>query len=64
MRIGIVGLGLMGGSYAIGLSKKGHTIYGMDLNSETLNYALENHIIDSVLSESNISLLDVLILAI
>lgn len=63
MKIGIIGLGLMGGSYAIGLSKKGHMIYGMDSNSDTLSYALENHIINDVLSESDISLLDVLILA-
>ncbi|MDE6013800.1 MAG: NAD(P)-binding domain-containing protein, partial [Anaeroplasmataceae bacterium] len=53
MKIGIVGLGLMGGSYAMGLSKKGHNIYGMESNPDTLSYALENHIIDSVLSESD-----------
>lgn len=39
MKILIVGLGLMGGSYAMGLSKKGHEIYGIDNNQAALDYA-------------------------
>ena len=30
MKILIVGLGLMGGAYALKLKKKGHTVYGVD----------------------------------
>ena len=40
MNILIVGLGLIGGSYAMSLSNKGHNVYGVDINKETLAYAL------------------------
>ena len=46
MRIGIVGLGLIGGSYAKSLKKYGYEIYGIDINQESLDYALEHNIID------------------
>lgn len=46
MNIGIVGIGLIGGSYAKALKKYSYKIYGIDNNQETLNYALEHNIID------------------
>ena len=46
MNILIVGLGLIGGSYAMGLKAKGHIVYGVDINEESLKYALDNNIID------------------
>lgn len=46
MNIGIVGLGLIGGSYAKSLKKFGYTIYGIDINQESLDYALKHNIID------------------
>ncbi len=42
MNILIVGLGLIGGSYASGLSKKGHSVYGVDVNLESIRFAIEN----------------------
>ncbi len=39
--ITIVGLGVVGGSYAIALSKKGYTVYGVNRSSESLDMALE-----------------------
>lgn len=39
--ITIVGLGVVGGSYAIALSKKGYTVYGVNRSAEGLNAALE-----------------------
>ncbi|MCR5002620.1 MAG: prephenate dehydrogenase [Lachnospiraceae bacterium] len=42
----IVGLGLMGGSYAKALKRLGYTVYAIDSRSEAITYALENHIID------------------
>ena len=45
MKILIVGLGLMGGSYAMGLSKKGHEVYGVDTNLESIKYAIDNKLI-------------------
>lgn len=42
----IVGLGLLGGSIAIGLKKWNHEVYAIDINQETIDYAINNHIID------------------
>ena len=41
----IVGLGIIGGSYAKGLTKKGLKIRAIDTDKETIEYALENNII-------------------
>lgn len=43
----IVGLGLIGGSYAKALSDLGYTVYGIDNNSDTIKYALKHHIISA-----------------
>lgn len=45
MNILIVGLGLMGGSYALGLTKAGHKVYGVDINNDSIKYAKENKLI-------------------
>lgn len=45
MIVTIVGLGLIGGSYAKGLTKKGYQVYGVDKNEETIKYAIENGLI-------------------
>ncbi len=46
-RILIVGLGLLGGSYALALKKKGfRCIYGFARRQETVDYALEHGMID------------------
>lgn len=42
----IVGLGLMGGSYAKGLKRIGYNLMAIDKSSESIQYALENDIID------------------
>ena len=42
----IVGLGLMGGSYAKGLKRIGYNLMAIDKSSESIKYALENDIID------------------
>lgn len=42
----IVGLGLLGGSVAMGLKKWNHKIYAIDVDKNTIDYALENGIID------------------
>lgn len=47
MKIGIVGLGLMGGSIAVKL-KSAHEIIAFDQHSEALSYALEQGIVDHV----------------
>ena len=52
----IVGLGLLGGSIALGLKKWNHTVYAIDIDEKAVNYALENHIIDegSTTCDSNL----------
>ena len=42
----IVGLGLLGGSIALGLKKWNHTVYAIDIDKKAIEYALNNHIID------------------
>ena len=51
-RILIVGLGLLGGSYAMALKKKGfRCIYGFARRKETVDYAFEHGLIDEGSSE-------------
>ena len=45
MKVLIVGLGLIGGSYAKGLTKKGYEVYGADIKNETIEYAIKNNYI-------------------
>jgi len=44
-KILIVGLGVMGGSYAKALTKKGYKIKAIDISQKTIDYALENKLI-------------------
>ena len=46
MKFFIVGLGLLGGAYAKALKKNGYTVYAADINEDSIEYALENNIID------------------
>ena len=43
----IVGLGLIGGSFAKGLKKVGYQVGAIDIDEANITYALENNIIDS-----------------
>lgn len=47
MKIGIVGLGLIGGTYADGLRQYNYDIVGIDIDPEAIKYALENNLITS-----------------
>lgn len=50
-KILIVGLGLIGGSYALGLTKKDYEVYAYNRNKDAIDYAIENKIIVSGTSE-------------
>lgn len=41
MRIAVIGLGILGGSYAQGLSQAGYDVTGVDIDYDTLQYAEE-----------------------
>lgn len=45
----IIGLGLMGGSYAYNLSKLGYNVFGYDYDEETLKYAYNKKYIKHIL---------------
>lgn len=47
MEIGIVGLGLIGGSLAIDLRQQGHTLLGVSRRAETCQQATERGIVDT-----------------
>lgn len=66
MKVLIVGLGLIGGRYAYGLSNKGYEVYGCDKNIAAINYAKENKfIIDGKANASElIADMDLIILSI
>lgn len=43
----IVGLGLIGGSYAMGLKQKGYHVDALDIQKESISYALKHGMIDN-----------------
>ena len=53
----IVGLGLLGGSYALGLKKRGHYVSAIDIDEKTINYALNNGIIDKGSTKDDVELI-------
>lgn len=62
----IVGLGLIGGSYAKGLNAKGYYIGAIDNDINAINFALANNIIDSgyaEIKEDYIASFDIIIFA-
>ena len=64
MNIGIAGLGLIGGSMAKSIKiKTGHTVFGCDINPETLIMAKLSGAIDEELTDTNLSECDIVFLA-
>ena len=49
----IVGLGLIGGSYAKGLKKLGFRVLAIDTRQEAIDYAVKHHIIDEGFSHND-----------
>ena len=65
MNIGIVGLGLIGGSMAKAIkAKTGHSVYGIDLNEETMLLARLSGAMDAPLNEEELKNTDLVLLAI
>lgn len=65
MTVGIVGLGLIGGSMAKSIkTRTAHTVYGCDLESETMMLARMCGAIDAPLTDENLSACDLVLLAI
>ena len=65
MKIAIVGLGLIGGSMAKSIKNRtAHTVWGTDLNSETMTMARMCGAIDAPLTEENLPQADLVLVAI
>ena len=66
MKVGIIGLGLIGSSLALKISEVYNdiTIYGEDISESNINYTIENRIISNKLEEKDYSKLDILFVAI
>lgn len=62
----IIGLGLMGGSYARALKKQGYTVEAIDKNIDAIEYALDKDIIDvgsTVTTEEAVKRADIIVFA-
>lgn len=64
MTVGIIGLGLIGGSMARAYKKSGCTVLGCDTNDVVLSWAKLNGIADETLTKDNIPDCDLILLAI
>lgn len=63
MKVGICGLGLIGGSMAKAYKAAAHTVYGFDTNTAALGYASLSGIIDGELGKDNIAECDLIFIA-
>ena len=63
MKIGVVGLGLIGGSIAMAYKAAGHIVYGYDTDSTILGHAKLNSVIDDIFCHERYPACDLIILA-
>lgn len=65
MNIGIVGLGLIGGSFAQATKERtDHHVYGFDTDTFTMQTALGDRVIEGVLTNENLPSMDLVVLAV
>ncbi|MGO4988385.1 prephenate dehydrogenase [Gallicola sp. Sow4_E12] len=65
MKVGILGLGLIGGSFAKALHRiSSHTVLGFDTNESTMEAALAEGIIQEELNQENIKSCELILLAV
>ena len=64
MKVGILGLGLIGGSRARAYAVAGHTVYAADLDESTLSFAMLSGAVHGRLDEETIPACELLLLAI
>lgn len=62
MNVGVVGLGLIGGSAAKAFKAAGHTVYGYDIDKAILGYGCLDGTIDHEMTEKNVRKCDVILL--
>ena len=64
MRVGILGLGLIGGSMARAYALEGHTVYACEKDGSMLSFAMLAGAVESPLTCDNLSECDLILLAI
>ena len=64
MKVGILGLGLIGGSLARAYTIAGHTVYAQERDASILSFAMLAGAVDGKLSEEVIPSCDLILLAI
>lgn len=64
MNVGILGLGLIGGSLARAYAKAGHTVYCFDKDESILDFAMLSGVVHGRLSEETVKGCDLILLAI
>ena len=64
MTVGILGLGLIGGSLARAYHDAGHRVLGCDRDASTVQFAQLAHAVDAPLTEENIGSCELLLLAV
>ncbi|MBR5786366.1 MAG: prephenate dehydrogenase, partial [Clostridia bacterium] len=64
MTVGIVGLGLIGGSLAKAYKKAEHTVYSYDIDNKMLDFAMLSGVVDDFLTFDNISKCDLILLCV
>ena len=63
LTVGVVGLGLMGGSFAKAYAAAGHTVLAWNRSRDTLELAEMNGVVSGELSKDNIGTCDLVIIA-
>ena len=61
MKVGIVGLGLIGGSFAKAYKNAGHTVYASNRTKQTLDYALLSGAVDGELTDERLADCDLIL---
>ena len=63
MIVGIVGLGLIGGSMAKAYKRAGHTVFAYDIDKTMLSFAQLENVVDDELNDENIPKCSLIIIA-
>ena len=64
MNVGILGLGLIGGSLARAYAKAGHTVLASDIDADILSFAQLAGVVYAELNDSNIGTCDLILLSV
>ena len=64
MNVGVVGLGLIGGSFAKAFKEDNHKVYAFDSNESITDFAILSKVVDEKLDKDNMKELDFLMLSI